>query len=195
MPKNEGRNVKMKKFLTNLIERKNAEINELKKRSDASEDIAEVRAIGETLEKLSAEIKDAEAKLAEVEAAGDDNGEERAAVPANAVLRNAHVVASFGATENGEENKETITFTPGPGVTAIVHGENGEADREVSGDTADSHHDDFDDDLDDDLEAYSENDSDEEMLIALWRTYKEINPEGTLDDFYKNVSATNSEVE
>jgi hypothetical protein len=97
--------------------------------------------------------------------------------------------------ENGEENKETITFTPGPGVTAIVHGENGEADREVSGDTADSHHDDFDDDLEDDFEAYSENDSDEEMLIALWRTYKEINPEGTLDDFYKNVSATNSEVE
>lgn len=96
----------MKKFLTNLIERKNAEINELKKRSDASEDIAEVRAIGETLEKLSAEIKDAEAKLAEIESAGDDNGEERAAVPATAVLRNAHVVASFGGAADADDNKE-----------------------------------------------------------------------------------------
>ena len=38
-------------------------------------------------------------------------------------------------------------------------------------------------------------DSDELALIALWRVYKENNPEGTLDDFYKEVSATNSEVE
>jgi hypothetical protein len=49
-----------------------------------------------------------------------------------------------------------------------------------------------------DGEAVSEDsnsDSDEQTLIALWRRYKESNPEGTLDDFYKDVSVTNSEVE
>ena len=49
-----------------------------------------------------------------------------------------------------------------------------------------------------DGEAVSEDgssDSDEQALIALWRTYKETNPGATLDDFYKLVSGTNSEVE
>jgi hypothetical protein len=90
----------------------------------------------------------------------------------------------FGdAPEQTEEKKEeTITFTPGPGVTAIVHGQNGESDRTVSGDGTQT--------------ATAESvDTDEQMLIALWRTYKEDNPEGTLDDFYKNVSTTNSEVQ
>jgi hypothetical protein len=41
----------------------------------------------------------------------------------------------------------------------------------------------------------SNSDSDEQTLIALWRTYKESNPEGTLDDFYKDVLGTNSEVQ
>jgi type IV secretory pathway TraG/TraD family ATPase VirD4 len=85
--------------------------------------------------------------------------------------------------ENSEEKEESITFTPGPGVTAIVHGENGEEDREVSGDEFDS------------PETDETDDADEKMLIALWRTYKENNPEGTLDDFYENVSTVNSEVE
>lgn len=57
----------MKDFLKKLIERKKAEMAELQKRSDASQDIAEVRAIGETLNTLADEIKDAEAQLAELE--------------------------------------------------------------------------------------------------------------------------------
>ena len=36
-------------------------------------------------------------------------------------------------------------------------------------------------------------DFDEQVLVALWRTFKESNPDGTLDDFYKNVSITDSE--
>ena len=36
----------MQNFLNQLIERKNAEMEELKQRSDASDDLAEVRAIG-----------------------------------------------------------------------------------------------------------------------------------------------------
>jgi hypothetical protein len=84
--------------------------------------------------------------------------------------------------EKDEKKEETITFTPGPGVTAIVHEQN---DQNIEENIEDG-------------EAVSEDsnsDSDEQALIALWRTYKESNPEGTLDDFYKDVSGTNSEVE
>jgi hypothetical protein len=84
--------------------------------------------------------------------------------------------------EKDEKKEETITFTPGPGVTASVHEQN---DQNIEENTEDG-------------EAVSEDsnsDSDEQTLIALWRTYKESNPEGTLDDFYKDVSGTNSEVE
>ena len=90
----------------------------------------------------------------------------------------------FGEREEKEEKKEeTITFTPGPGVTAIVHGQNGEEDRVVRGESVG------------DSATDETVDSDEQALIALWRTYKEGNPEGTLDDFYKDVATTNSEVQ
>ena len=81
----------------------------------------------------------------------------------------------FGEKEEKKEEKkeETITFTPGPGVTAIIHGQDEESESDDN----------------------SAADSDEQVLIALWRTYKENNPEGTLDDFYKDVSTTNSEVQ
>jgi cation:H+ antiporter len=82
-----------------------------------------------------------------------------------------------------EKNEETITFTPGPGVTAIVHEQSEEANSAVHGDAVEAD------------AANSAIDTDEEMLISLWRMYKESNPEGTLDDFYKNVSTTNSEVQ
>jgi len=80
--------------------------------------------------------------------------------------------------QKGEKKEETITFTPGPGVTAIIHGQDGRGNAEGA-------------------DAGGENikpDVDEQALLAMWRTYKENNPEGTLDDFYKNVSTTNSEV-
>ena len=77
-----------------------------------------------------------------------------------------------GKEETKETKEETITFTPGPGVQAIVHGQNEEAKN------------------DDDVGEIS----DEQILVALWRAYKESNPEGTLEDFYQNVSTTNSEV-
>ena len=100
----------MKKFLTDLVERKNSEMEELKTRSDESQDLAEVRAIGEQLEALKREKEEAEAKLAEldneeVEAAEEtveevkEETEERAAIPADLELRNAKVVASFGGNE------------------------------------------------------------------------------------------------
>lgn len=108
----------MKKFFENLIKRKRAEIAELEKRSEASQDVAEVRAIGNTLITLRDEITEAEQKLAELDegdgsngagegegegARGDNPDEERGAVPAGAVLRNGAVVGSFSNTKT-EDN-------------------------------------------------------------------------------------------
>lgn len=105
----------MKDFLQSLIERKNAEMNELKTRSDESQDLAEVRAIGEQLEALKREKEEAEAKLAELdkeEAEAKEEAveevkeekEERAAIPDGIELRNANVVASFGGNVDMENN-------------------------------------------------------------------------------------------
>ena len=85
----------MKKFLNELIERKQKEIAELKKRSDESQDVAEVRAIGETLKTLADEIKDAEAQLAKLDEDNGDGEASRSVVPADAQLRNAQVVGAF----------------------------------------------------------------------------------------------------
>ena len=80
--------------------------------------------------------------------------------------------------KKGEKKEETITFTPGPGVTAIIHGQDGRGKAEGA------------EAIGEDIKA----DVNEQALLAMWRAYKENNPEGTLDDFYKNVSTTNSEV-
>lgn len=99
----------MKKYLLALIERKKAEMAELQKRSDASQDIAEVRAIGENLKKLSDEIKDAEAQLAELD--NDDADATRSAVvPQDAQLRNAVVVSSTGAKADDEDMEYRKAF-------------------------------------------------------------------------------------
>ena len=87
----------MKKFLQKLIARKKEEVKKLQERSDASQDLAEVRAIGETLAALKREIEEAEAQLADLdEGDGDGAGDNsRAAIPDNAVLRNGAVVGAF----------------------------------------------------------------------------------------------------
>lgn len=95
----------MKKYFEKLIARKRKEMDELKKRSDESNDLAEVRSIGQTLAALKAEIDEAEAQLAKLdeeegnegERGSEEEGEERSAMPATAELRNGAVVGSFGA--------------------------------------------------------------------------------------------------
>ena len=77
----------------------------------------------------------------------------------------------FGEKTEEEGTEEKITFTPGPGVEAIIHGQNDQKEEAAS------------------------RDSDEQALLGLWRAYKESNPEGTLADFYQNLSNTNGEVE
>ena len=108
----------MKNFLTNLIQRKQAEMEELKKRSDESQDLAEVRAIGETLETLKREKEEAEAQLAQLEAEEqeqpeeqpEEQAEERAAVPENAVLRNAQVVSTFNFGGNETMENQNMEY-------------------------------------------------------------------------------------
>lgn len=99
----------MKKYLEKLIARKRALIAELQQRSEASQDVAEVRAIGEQLLALRDEITEAEQQLAELENNGGDNGDgdngdgdngdgaARSTVPTGAQLRNGNVVGSFVA--------------------------------------------------------------------------------------------------
>lgn len=99
----------MKKFLEELIQRKKAEMANLQQRSDASEDINEVRAIGETLKKLADEIKDAEEQLAKLDEGnngGEGEGAQRSAIPADAQLRNAQVVASFSAAPPAKDESD-----------------------------------------------------------------------------------------
>lgn len=106
----------MKDFLLKLIARKKAEIKDLQSRSDKSEDINEVRSIGETLKKLADEIADAEKQLAELEEDDDTSGEgagegtgegsegTRSNIPDNAVFRNGVVVGSFTNKQPKEEH-------------------------------------------------------------------------------------------
>ena len=100
----------MHNFLKNLIERKQSEMDELKKRSDESQDLADVRAIGEVLEKLAEEIAEAKAQLEELDKekeeqpAQEEVQAERSEIPAQAELRNAQVVSTFNI--GGKETME-----------------------------------------------------------------------------------------
>lgn len=58
----------MKQFLQDLIARKNTELANLKKRSDESTELNEVRSIGSQMDAVRSEINDAQVKLNEIEA-------------------------------------------------------------------------------------------------------------------------------
>ena len=71
-----------------LIMRKNNEVNTLIKRSDDSNDLNEVRSIGETLKNLRDEISELEKQLSSAES----ETSERSGIPEGAILRNADIV-------------------------------------------------------------------------------------------------------
>jgi HK97 family phage major capsid protein len=111
----------MKKFLSDLIERKDNEIKDLLTRSEESQDLAEVKAIGEQLETLKNEKEEAEAKLAELDKEeakveepevdeAEEVSEERAAMPEGLELRNANVLASFGGNDMNTENNTNMEY-------------------------------------------------------------------------------------
>lgn len=104
----------MKQFLGDLIQRKKTEIDELQQRSDASNDVAEVRAIGESLKKLADEIKAAEEQLAKIDdtdaegEANDQQAEEgRDSKPNGVEMR---TVASFSAVENNQKEGNVMQY-------------------------------------------------------------------------------------
>lgn len=66
----------MKDFLKKLIQRKKDEQTKLNKRMDESEDIKEVRSIGETLKTIAQEIAEAEAQLQAIENGPKDEPQE-----------------------------------------------------------------------------------------------------------------------
>lgn len=92
----------MNKFLLELIERKKKEMAELQARSEASEDVAEVRAIGAQLESLKSEIDKAEEMLRSL----PTDQPQVDPVPAGAELRNGVVVGSFGGANSSDEDIE-----------------------------------------------------------------------------------------
>lgn len=108
----------MKAYLEKLIARKKAEMKTLKERSDASQDINEVRSLGEMLANLRDEINEAEEQLASLDEPGGgeggeggegDEGKRGAVVPAGAELRNGAVVGSFGVPAAPQSRNEDPT--------------------------------------------------------------------------------------
>jgi HK97 family phage major capsid protein len=96
-------------------------VAELQERSDKSEDLAEVRAIGETLKKLAEEIAEAEKQLAELDNEEEQEQpteeqptaeEDRSVIPSGAELRNAQVVSTFnlGGNSTMEHNNENLQY-------------------------------------------------------------------------------------
>ena len=123
----------MKKFLENLISRKQKQIDDLLKRSEASEDINEVRSLGQQIREAQNEIEEARAKLAECntrldearadvedgengEDQGEDGGEEEQPTEEQQRARNfkpGNIVRSFdlrGGEKRVSMEKRAKTF-------------------------------------------------------------------------------------
>ena len=107
----------MKDFLKKLAESKKNKISEIRSKINASTSVDEVRSLTAEAEALQEEVREAEAKLAEIEAeearqaaAATADGESRSAVPAGAQLvngqiQNGHVVAS--ANQSAAQNRSS----------------------------------------------------------------------------------------
>lgn len=117
----------MKKFLENLISRKQQAIAEMRKKANDSQDINEVRSLGEQIAAAQQEIEEARAKLAECNTrldntraemgededgeGGDDGEEEQPAPDNNARSRNfapGRVVASFDTRSNAPQGRAAM---------------------------------------------------------------------------------------
>lgn len=105
----------MKQFLLDLIAKKEKREQELRTQIKNSNDVDEVRALGETLENLRSEIEDAKKQLAKLDDDGDGEGEggnadggnsnepddgQRTAIPANAQLRGSFKIGAAAKSKN-----------------------------------------------------------------------------------------------
>lgn len=97
----------MKDFLKKLIKSKEKRASEIKELVKKSENVDEVRSLGEELEVVNSELTEARNKLAELEASenGDpSNADQREGIPANAQLVNPHVNGSFNLNSRESED-------------------------------------------------------------------------------------------
>lgn len=83
----------MKEFLKNLIKQREARANELRELIKKSEDVNEVRALGDTLQTILDELTEAKNKLAELDNQGTDEG------------RSFNPVASYGMRNGNPAGK------------------------------------------------------------------------------------------
>jgi HK97 family phage major capsid protein len=96
----------MKKFLEKLIAKKKAEAAELRAKIKEAQTADEVRALGDTLQGVLDDLKDAEAQLADAEDEGEGNG--AAAGEGEAASRSANPMHAFRSVANyGGEAAET----------------------------------------------------------------------------------------
>lgn len=106
----------MKEFLKKLIASKKKQMDDLRAKSQASESVEEVRAIGETLQALATEIRDAEEQLAALEDqnAGEGEGgnepaanEGRSAQAAAGPVGGFNPLATYSNLNQGGEQRAT----------------------------------------------------------------------------------------
>lgn len=97
----------MRNFLNNLINKKNAEADELRNKIKSATTADEVRALGDTLNAVLNELNEAKAQIDEIDKQGEDKGadenanenEGRNAIPTNAKMRGGKPMATFGQAQ------------------------------------------------------------------------------------------------
>lgn len=103
--------MKRKQILEKRLARLNTKKASLTQRAMASQDVNEVRSINEALEEVNAEIEETQAEIDAIDAENNEGqGENRAAVPANAQLVNGSIVGAF--TQNAQPTNENRDVDP-----------------------------------------------------------------------------------
>lgn len=101
----------MKDFLQKLIKARTERLAQIRSAIDASNDVNEVRSLTSEAETLNAELRDAQSKLAEIEAeeqrAAQQKTEQRDVIPANAQLHNPQVNGSF-KIEGADQKRDNV---------------------------------------------------------------------------------------
>lgn len=123
----------MKDYFKKLIERKNKELAELKKRNEESEDINEVKSIGTQIENVSEEIKEAETQLKEIEnneqkEVNKENEENRSKFNPNKAL---NVISTTVMNDKNEERSEDPRATMEYRKAFMNYMTKGEIDKNV----------------------------------------------------------------
>ncbi len=100
------KNKEFRDFLNKMIANKRSKMEELQRKSDASNDLNEVRSIGKTLQALRDEIADVEDQLKKLdESEGDNNGDDNGS-------DNGGNNGGNNGDDNGDDNKEGRSGAP-----------------------------------------------------------------------------------